>query len=261
LVTGQATKGETMPIEMVNANPKYGKAKLIDPSPLGYIHIGAEVAPPSRPGPVFRVGGDKRALLERLKEDARRLVQLDNVERATVFRAIALMPAGEYVKQHPEKPPAKFDVVVLVETVSTDAIPHVQASEEYQALMRDLEPKAKRLHVIAAKNIKRTGDVDKSRQGTFVFNHLIGDDPEVVLENWEWMGGWYAVETGLDNSTLLYPLEDQKSDYVAINNARWNISLPRLVLRQVPKRSFWNYVQKNLDAHHIGAWPVFYRLA
>ena len=31
----------------------------------------------------------------------------------------------------------------------------------------------------------------------------------------------------------------------------------QLVLRQVRKKSFWNYVQANLDAHNIRAWPVF----
>jgi hypothetical protein len=171
------------------------------------------------------------------------------------------MPGGEYIKEHPEKPPAKFDVVVLIEADSEDVLSGVQASEEYRALISLLEPKAQRLHVIQARNLKRIGDVDKTRKGTFVFNHLIGDDPDVVTEHWEWLGGWYLVETGLNNSTLFVPLPGQQSDYVAINNARWNIGLPRLILKQLPKRSFWNYVTKNLDAHHIGAWPVFYRLS
>jgi hypothetical protein len=246
---------------MVNASPKYGKAPLIDPSPLGYIHIGAAIDPPSRPGPVFRIGKEKKALLRRVKERSLALVQRPDVVRATVFRAVAFMPGGEYIKEHPEKPAPNFDVVVLVEAESQEAVPSVQGSEEYRALLSELDTVAKRLHVIRAKNLKRIADVDKSRQGTFVFNHLIGDDPDVLLEHWEWLGGWYQVETGLDNSTLFVPLEGERSDYVAINNARWNISLPHLILKQLPKRSFWNYVAKNLDAHEIGAWPVFYKLA
>jgi hypothetical protein len=250
-----------MAVEMVNASPKWGKAPLIEPSGLGYVHIGAEIEPPSRPGPVLRRSKAKRALIKRLKEAAARLEQRSDVERATVFDAVAFMPGGEYIKEHPEKPPAMFDVVVLIEAASEAVLPDVQGSEEYQSLMQELEPAARRLHVIAARNLKRIGDVDKTRKGTFVFNHLIGDDPEVIVEHWEWLGGWYLVETGLNNSTLFVPLEGQQSDYVAINNARWNISLPRLILKQLPKRSFWNYVTKNLDAHKIGAWPVFYRLA
>jgi hypothetical protein len=246
---------------MVNASPKWEKAPLIEPSSLGYIHIGAAVSPPSRPGPVFRLGGEKKALLRTLKERATALEARPDVERVTVFRATAFMPGGEYIKEHPEKPPANFDVVVLVETRSPDDVAVVQDSDEYKALMGELEPVSKRLHIIRARNLKRIGDVDKTRQGTFVFNHLIGDNPDVLLEHWEWLGGWYLVETGLDNSTLFTPIEGQQSDYVAINNARWEISLPHLILKQLPKRSFWNYVTKNLDAHNIGAWPVFYKLA
>lgn len=250
-----------MELELVNANPKYSKSHLIEPSTLGYIHIGIDFEARAKPGPIIRKSGSKKEFIRKLKDHARVLAARDDVERATVFRAIAFMPAGKYTEEHQEVPPARFDVVLLIETKSIDAIQSVEASDEYVTMMREIESQARRVKVHEARNLKRVADVDKTRQGTFVFNHLIGDDPEVVLENWEWMGGWYAVETGLDNSTLLRPLDPESADYVAINNARWNMSLPRLVFKQVSKKSFWNYVQANLDAHKIGAWPVFYKLA
>lgn len=248
-------------LQMVNPNPKYTKAKLIEPTTLGYVDIGAEVSPPSRPGPVLRLGAAKKKLLARMKDFAAQLERLDPVVKVTVFRAIAFMPATGYAKKHRELKAPKFDVRILIETRSVADIPSVQASEPYKALISELERVSKRIHVVEAKNLKRTGDVDRVHQGTFVFNHLVADDPAVAVENWEWMGGWYAVETGLDNSTLLVALPESHSDFAAINNARWPYSLKKLTAKQMLNRSFWNYVVANLEAHDVGAFPVFYRLA
>jgi len=192
---------------------------------------------------------------------AGRLEQRDDVKEVRVFNATAFMPGGEYIKKHPEKVPPRFDIIVLVEANSEAAIPDVVASDEYSALIAELETNARRLHVIQARNPKQIGGTERPRQGTFCFTHLIGDDPELLLQNWEWIGDWYLVETGLANSTLLVPLPGEQSDYIAIEYARWKVGLPHLFLRQLPKRSFWNYALKNLDAHNIGAWAVFYRLA
>jgi hypothetical protein len=248
-------------LTMLNSSPKYTKAHLIEPTKLGYIDIGAEVSPPTRPGPVLRLGSKNKQLLARMKELGGQLEQLDTVVKVTVFRAIAFMPATGYVKKHPELKAPSFDVRVLIETRSVDDIPAVRDSEPYKKMISELEAAAKRLHIVAAKNLKRTGDVDRAHQGTFVFNHLVGADADVAVENWEWMGGWYAVETGLDNSTLLVALPGEHSDFLAINNARWPYPLKRLAAKQMLSRSFWNYVVKNLDAHEVGAFPVFYNLA
>jgi hypothetical protein len=114
---------------------------------------------------------------------------------------------------------------------------------------------------MAARNAKRVGDVDKTRQGLFLFNYFVADDARVMLQLWDYLAGWYAVETGLDNSTLLVPLEGERSDYLAINNARWDESLPRFLWRQFSRKSFRTYVLANLEANRVGAMPVLYRLA
>jgi hypothetical protein len=250
-----------MPIEMLNPSSKWGRAPMIEPTGLGYIYIGADVETPSRPGPVLRRSRRKKAIVERLKIAAERLEQRDDVKEVRVFNATAFMPGGDYIKKHPEKTPPSFDVIVLVEATSEGALPDVAASEEYRTLLAELETNARRVRVIQARNPKQLGDTERARKGTFCFTHLIGDDPELLLENWEWIGDWYLVETGLANSTLLVPLPGEQSDYIAIEYARWKVGLPHLFLRQLPKRSFWNYALKNLDAHNIGAWAVFYRLA
>jgi len=81
------------------------------------------------------------------------------------------------------------------------------------------------VHQVGARNVRRVGDVDKSRPGQFLFNYFAGDDPGLAVELWDYLAGWYEAETGLDNSTLLVPLEGEKSDYVMINYARWDHSL------------------------------------
>ena len=106
---------------------------------------------------------------------------------------------------------------------------------------------------------KRIGDVDKTCQGLFLFNYFVADDAGVALQLWDYLAGWYAVETGLDNSTLLEPLGD--ADYVFVNHARWDHSLPHFMLRQLTKPSFRTYMLANLQANRTGAMPILYRLA
>jgi hypothetical protein len=112
---------------------------------------------------------------------------------------------------------------------------------------------------MTARCVKRVGDVDKTRQGLFLFNYFVADDARVALQLWDYLAGWYAVETGLDNSTLLEPLG--QADYVFVNHARWDDSLPRFLLHQLTKPSFRTYMLANLQANRTGAMPILYRLA
>ncbi|MDQ3887299.1 MAG: hypothetical protein M3308_09920 [Actinomycetota bacterium] len=164
---------------------------------------------------------------------ARQLEQVAAVEKVTVYEATVMAPPSSYVRQHKDQVrPARFDVVVLVETTSPETTREVQATSAYQALYDLLRDQARRLHVIAARNAKRVGDVDKTRPGTFLLNHFVGDDPQVVVALWDYLAGWYQTETGTDNSTLL-----------------------------APQKSFRSYMLANLDAHNVGAMPILYRLA
>lgn len=251
-----------MPVEIVNPNPRYGKVHLVEPAPLGYLHLAADVEAPHRPGPVLRRSRDKQQLFGVLKWQARQLAQLDTVERVTVYDALAFAPpGGDVAGRSASLRPPWFDVVILVETVSPDAASEVRAAPAYQALAGTLTDQARRVHQIAARNVRRVGDVDKARPGTFMFNYFIGDDRDLAVELWEYLAGWYEAETGLDNSTLLEPLEGEQSDYVLINHARWDGSLPLFMARQLPKKTFRSYMLANLKANHLVAMPVMYRLA
>lgn len=249
-----------MGLHIVNPDPRYPSVRLVEPALLGYLHIAAQVRP--RSFPLAPRGRWKRTFLARMKQLARRVEALDAVEKATVYDAIAFAPPSSYVKERRGAVHVpRFDVVALIETASPDAARTVRTSPECQALITALGHEARDLHVIAARNAKRIGDVDKMRRGTFLFNYFVGDDPDVVIQLWDYLAGWYVAETGMDNSTLLMPLEGERSAYVIINHARWDGSPLRFMWRQFSKTTFRSYMLANLEANHVGAMPVLYRLA
>lgn len=251
-----------MAAQLVNAEPQYAKVNLVEPTTLGYIHVAATV----RPGPIPLVlpSAARAQLLAALKELARQLEQLDAVVSTDVFRASFLPPAAQsssYLKgQAATLHLPRFDVVVLIETSSPAAIADVQAAPLYQALVEAVRHASQDLHIIAARNAKRVGDVVRKRKGLFLFNYFVADDAEVGLELWDYLAGWYAVETRLDNSILLVPQEGEQTDYSFINFARWDMSLPRFLWHQVTTKSFRSYVLANLEANRVGSMPILYRL-
>ena len=254
-----------MELNIVNPDPRYSKATLVEPTALGYIHVAAEVRPRPLPlGALVPAGREKWELLGTVKQIARELERLKQVEKATVFDAVAIAPVtrfSPYLRERQgEIHVAQFDVVVLIETESPEAAAEVQRSRPYEDLSAALNATARHTHAIAARNAKRIGDVDKTRQGLFLFNYFVADDRGVALELWDYLAGWYQLELGLDNSTLLVPL-DGESDYVAINNARFDEGLPSVIARQMSKKRFRSYVQANLEANRVGAMPILYRLA
>ena len=257
-----------MELQIVNPDPKYSKARLIEPTTLGYIHLAAEVSPlpiPPQRLPFLPGQREKAELLNRLRMLAEKLQQLSSVEKATVFDAAIIPPTSRFSaylkKRAGSVHPARFDVAVLVETVSPEAAQQVRQTQEFRVLLEALKSKAREMHVMTGRNAKRIGDVEKRKDGLFLFNYFVADDASVALELWDYLAGWYEAETGLDNSTLLVPLEDERSDYLAINSARWDVSLPSFMFEQFSKRSFRTYMQANLEANQVGAMPILYRLA
>lgn len=251
-------------LAIVNPDPRYAPVDLGKPVTRGYLHVGAAVRP--SPVPVLQpTGRTKSQLLAALKRHAQRLERLDGVDRVTVFDAIVMPPidqlGGYLTEQAGVIHPARFDVAVLVATTSPSTALAVKAAPEFAALLETVRVDADDLHVIGARAAKRIADVDTSRDGLFLFNYFVADDADVMLALWDYLAGWYAAETSLDNSILLAPLEREHSDYVAINHARWDLSLPGFLARQLSKTTFRTYVQANLEANRVGSMPVLYRLA
>lgn len=234
-----------MTVTILNPSPKYPKVPLREPAPYGYVYVGVTADPPGR-GPFVRRSARRAEVLATLKTLASRLERLDTVVKATVYRAV-LMP--------PVRGAPRFDAVVLIETTGPETIGEVQKSDEYGRLTES----AGEHRVMAFRNLKRVGDVDKTRQGLFLFNHFTADDPEVAAQLWEHLAGWYAAETGLDNSTLLQPIGD--APFTLVNHARWDHGLARFAVHQLTKPSFLTFVRANLRANRTEALPVLYKLA
>jgi hypothetical protein len=248
---------------IVNADPRYPKATLTEPTTHGYVYVAAAVRP--SPIPLVLPSVERSSLLVRLKELAGDLERLGTVVKATVFRAIVVPPtarSSSYLKgRRASLHVANFDVAVLVQTTTPATAREVQTAPAYEALMNALRSNAEAMYVIAARNARRIGDVDTTRKGLFLFNHFAADDAGVMVQLWEYLAGWYTAETGLDNSVALVRLDGERSDYAIVNWARWDENPLRHFWRQLSKKSFWSYVAANLEANRAGSMPIYYRLA
>jgi hypothetical protein len=247
-----------MEAKIVNPRPEYQRVPLAEPAPAGYLHIAAVAEPPLGRTPIPRRTRRKAALLSELKTLAAGLERHEAVTRATVYRAALIPPPGSDARQLAARP-ARYDVAVLIETTTPAAISDVEADPRYQQVLGAITSTAREHHLMRARCLRRVADVDKTRQGLFLFNYFAAEDPGVALDLWDHLAGWYAAETGMDNSTLLGPVG--AADYVFINHARWDMPLPVFAARVFGKRTFRSYVLANLHANHTAAMPILYRLA
>src|SRR5260370_26458828 len=101
--------------------------------------------------------------------------------------------------------PARYDVVVLVETTTVDMISDVEASPEYRKLHDTITAAARDQYLMPAPCLRRVGDVDKTPPGLFLFNFFVTHDPAVSLDLRDHPAPRYAVETGPRHPTLLGP--------------------------------------------------------
>ena len=245
-----------MELRIVNAKPRYRPVPLVEPPGYGYIHIAAAVDPPSGP-PFVRASDRRNQLLANVTASAKRLADDPNVIRATVYRALIVPPTTGYAKGAGAHE-ARYDVALLIEATSPGALDDLRAVESYREVVDTVRAGARDVHILHATCVKSAGNVDKTRQGLMLFNYFVAEDAEVALQLWDYLADWYRIETGLDNSTLLAPIGP--SDYVFVNHARWDYSLPRFMLHQVTKPAFFPYVQANLKANRVGAMPILYRI-
>lgn len=250
--------------QIVNENPAYAPVHLIEPSAHGYIHIAAAVHPGRIP--LILPNRDRSRTLVALDELVRQLEEVEGVVRASVFRAIVMPPTvrmSEYLRERGDAVQApRFDVVVLVETASPDASERVEQTPQYLALIAAMRHAGSGdVQVMEMRNVKRIADVPTSDGGLFLFNYFVADDPDTGLALWDYLAGWYAAETGLDNSMVLAPVDGQQTGYSFVNFAKWDESLPRFLWQQASTKSFRSYVLGNLAANRVGAMPVLYRHA
>jgi hypothetical protein len=251
----RSTSTSVSPVEprIADARPEYAPPPFAQAPTSGYIHLAAAVEPPRGRTPFPRGGPRRASLLGRLKILAAELERQGAVRTATVFRAVVLPPAPPGAAH-----PARYDVSVLLEADSPRDLDAIRASEPYERMAAEITDVATDVHEMEAHCLRFLGEVGRNDRGLFLFNYFTAKDPEPATRVWEHLAGWYVTETGLDNSCLLAPLGT--SDYVFVNHARWDMSLPRFAFRQFSRRSFRTYVLGNLRANGITAMPVFYRV-
>lgn len=250
----------TTPLTVVNDSKRFPKVPtLMEPTTSGYILDAARV---DRRLPFLPNNRKKRELISLLKQRCRELEADPNVVSAVVFEAVLIPPGrGEFIKERRGKACiARFDLAILIETESPEAVDAVKESPVYAGMERAIQRASTDTYSIAATNVRRIAPVDHSRQGIFLFNYFFADDTTQNLAIWEYTAGWFQKETGLDNSTVLLPRDGERPDYSIINHCRWDRLrdvLPSLIF----KRSFRNYVLANFEANKVAAMPILYRIA
>ncbi|MFD5424685.1 hypothetical protein [Streptomyces sp. NPDC127084] len=233
------------------------RARLIEPSASGFVHIGASSG--AWRTPVVLPRARRRKILDAMHVAAAELLSDPRVTRADVFEAFIRPPGRRPHGPGRDVPDADFDAVLLVETTDVHGAEEVLREATVTGLQAELDRTAQRSLVFAGSNARRIARVDHERQGVFLFNYFSADDVDTNLYAWQYTAGWFQDETGLDNSTVLQPTESGKAPYSLVNHCRWDHMsdvMPSLVF----KPSFRKFVLRTFAEHRVAARPIFYRL-
>ena len=243
--------------KITNPGEHYHRASLIEPSHSGYVHIAAQIDPPTRPGPArpTPARNDALALLGRQRA---RLARQHPDWTVDVFRAVGFPPLDALpIPQRYRSAAAFFDVIVLIKSSTTAELPSLSEDAAYQAMLDVLDRRARGVTITEARNARRIADVP-SDQKLHLFNHFLAEDTS-ALDVWDYVAGWYQQEMRLKNSEVLAPIDPNSTPFAFINHASWDIGLARFVSRQLSRRSFRSFVIANLRDNNIGALPFLYR--
>jgi hypothetical protein len=244
-------------IKITNPGERYHRASLIEPSPSGYVHIAAEIDPPSRPGPAGPTRARNDALAE-LSHAGSRLVEQHPRWKIELFRAVGFPPLDALpIPERYRSAAAFYDVIVLITTGNTAELRSLPEDPAYQAVLNLLEQRGGRVTITRARNARRIADVPPDEK-LHLFNHFLADDGG-ALEVWDYLAGWYQQEMRLRNSEVLAPIDPDSTPFAFINHASWNMTLPRFISRQLARRSFRDFVLTNLRDNNIGSLPFLYR--
>jgi len=243
--------------KITNPGEHYHRASLIEPSHSGYVHIAAQIDPPTRPGPArpTRARDEALAALSRVRS---RLTHQHPERAVDLFRAIGFPPLDALpIPQRYRSAAAFFDVIVLIKTTTTADLPSLSDDAAYQAMLDVLDRHAVSVTITQAANARRIADVP-SGEKLHLFNHFLAEDTG-ALDVWDYVAGWYQQEMGLRNSEVLAPIDPNSTPFAFINHASWNMPLARFVSRQLSRRSFRSFVIANLRDNDIGSLPYLYR--
>jgi hypothetical protein len=153
----------------------YEQGMVMPPNAFGYIHLAAEV---EKPFPLKPDSRRKKKLIALLHPLAEQLRNLDNVNRVDIFTGLIIPPgSGEgqrfIAKEQLSVFIAQFDLVVLIECQTVDAIKTIAIHPVFQDLENKMTTASKAYLRTEAKNPHRIDEVNKNRQGIFLFNYFM----------------------------------------------------------------------------------------
>jgi hypothetical protein len=242
---------------ITNPGGRYHRASLIEPSPSGYVHIAAQIDPPSRPGPA-RPTRERNEALALLSRERSRLVQQHRGWSVDLFRAVGFPPLDALpIPERHRNAAAFYDVIVLIKTSTTAELPSLSEDAAYQAMLDVLDRRARGVTITEARNARRIADVPPGGK-LHLFNHFFAEH-DSALDVWDYVAGWYQQEMRLTNSEVLAPIDPHSTPFAFINHASWNMALARFISRQLSRPSFRSFVLANLRDNEIGSLPFLYR--
>ncbi len=242
---------------IVKVRPDAPTVALVAPDTGGYLLLAGTVESRQPFLPSRRM----RALLAALRPKVAELARQPGVRHADLFRARLVAPGMGHdllEKRADTVTPARFDVVLLVQTDDPDGAQALKDNKTYAAIRTELAAASRYTHEIAARNVRRIADVDHSRRSVFLFNYFYADDNADLVPVWEHTARWFVDNTRLPDSVVLEPLPGESHEYGIINHASWPhywTFLPHFILRP----SFRRFVLATFAANGIAAQPILYR--
>jgi hypothetical protein len=238
----------------------FPKVTLMEPNGRGYILLAGEIdrRPPFG---FFIESGAKKTLIADLKSLLPAIDAMKDVEEATLFKALIIPPGrGAYLKTQPQVHVARFDVALMIRAATPEAAAKLAGSAEFAAIETRMREVARKTYRMVGANLRRIGEVDHTKDGVFLINYFSAADETQNLAVWDYTAGWFQDQTGLDNSVLTRPLDQDGASYTIINHCRWN-RLRDIVPSLLFKPSFRRYVLRHFEANDTAAIPVLYKLA
>lgn len=245
-------------LKIVTSERSYEAVPLVEPLSSYYIFLAAEIDYMYFPFPLWQ-SKRKKLVIQETKRLCQSLMKQEDVISAVVFNAAFIPPGrGAYLK-YADVPVARYDVTLLIEVANLQKMENTIHSGPYKEIENLWNVNSRAIYKVTARNVKRIGNVNHSKPGVFLFNYFYAENITQNLLVWEYTAGWFHKETGLDNSTVLLPLDSEQSPYAIINHCRWD-QLRDILPDLIFKRSFRQFVLANFYANKVAPMPILYRM-
>lgn len=207
-----------------------------EPTSDYFLYAGWSVDPPARL-PFVRRSDQRQRAIERCRAFTEAAERQEGIVAATVYEAEMIPPL-------PGIP--RYDILMLIRSRTRDGL------AQSEARVQDLEPD----FVMPAQNTRRIGDTDRSQSATFLFNHFVAGRPDVAMEGFDRVAGWFPEKLGVDNTTVLQPVDAASSAYVFVNYVRVPGGARRFLLAMLTRPSFHSRVRRTLRSYDMTALPL-----